>query len=248
MNTVFFSTFFQSTLSISKCDIKDFLQIGAPVILTVITIVLSIGMHYGNKKLQQQLSDDNDKLQKQLYDREVENQTRELMINIYQTFLIAHRYVEQYRQVEESIVFWSWKFSEGLNNNYSRICDAFFQFKLLNECTEDDEIIKDKMLDCINAYSTLNRDVNNYLSSMEFFQHRDEGWRAVWSKYNINYYDYDRVFYNIGARRLFAAQFNDNYMDTIRNDVEKIRALFNDEYFEKFFAERVKIKKCSDNI
>ena len=126
MNTVFFSTFFQSTLSISKCDIKDFLQIGAPVILTVITIILSIGMYFGNKKLQQQLSDDNDKLQKQLYDREVENQTRELMINIYQTFLIAHRYVEQYRQVEESIVFWNWKFSEGLNNNYSRICDAFF--------------------------------------------------------------------------------------------------------------------------
>ena len=284
MNTVFFSAFFQSTLNISKCDIKDFLQIGAPVILTVITIILSIGMHYGNKKLQQQLSDDNDKLQKQLAedndklqkqlaedndklqkqlaedndklqkqlaDRYVENQTRELYIDIFNVLECAQNYAGSFKDVSLLLAFNGQKgspndFFYNLYENYQKLENAYSKFNLLSEGNDDDEKMNSSFYEFKTQYKELVDEISKYLSNPLYQKHNDSAWQMA-ANYGIQYPDFNSILLNIELKNAFVAKFDDDYIRKIKQLAEKVCAWGNDED-RRYFINHIKIKKYSDTI
>ena len=138
----------------------------APLILTIISICLSIRMDKNNKDLQ-----------RQIHNRDVDNQTRQLFMDIYSSFSKATNTAINLKKANELLAF------NTDNRFYNDLCSAgqemeysFDKFKLLNDGTDNDKRLLGYLSDYIDAYSDLYNEITNYLQNPLYKQHIDDAW------------------------------------------------------------------------
>ena len=204
----------------------------APLILTIISIRLSIRMDKNNKDLQ-----------RQIHNRDVDNQTRQLFIDIYTSFSKATNIAISLKKAEEVLAF------NTDNRFYNDLCSAgqdmqtsFDMFRLLNDGTTNDKKLLDFLSDYNASYHELFDEITNYLQNPLYAQHISNAWSKV-TIYGIQYQNFNSLMINPNAKNEFVATFKDPYIEAISQKAEKVVSIFQQEEVAKLFIEHIKIKK-----
>ena len=204
----------------------------APLILTIISICLSIRMDKNNKDLQ-----------RQIHNRDVDNQTRQLFMDIYSSFSKATNTAINLKKANELLAF------NTDNRFYNDLCSAgqemeysFDKFKLLNDGTDNDKRLLGYLSDYIDAYSDLYNEITNYLQNPLYKQHIDDAWAKA-ATHGILYPNFFSIMLNSNFKNEFIAFFKDQYTDTISQKAEKVTSIFQQEELAQLFIEHIKIKK-----
>lgn len=204
----------------------------APLILTIISICLSIRMDKNNKDLQ-----------RQIHNRDVDNQTRQLFMDIYSSFSKATNTAINLKKANELLAFnTDNRFYNDLYSASQEMVYSFDKFKLLNDGTDNDKKLLGYLSDYINAYSELYNEVANYLQNPLYKQHILEAWNAV-SIYGVQYGDFNALFINPTLKNKFIEFFKDQYIDAIFQKAEKTISIFQQDELTQLFVEHIKIKK-----
>ena len=148
--------------------------IGAPIVLTA----LSIWLNYKTGK-------QNEELQKNLHNRDVKNQTRQTIIYIYNSFLDALNVAESANN-NVMVIFISPQFIQSWSrlvfNSSTSIIRAFNQANIIL----DDSDMIEYLRKCKDTFVDLNSSVTQYVNTPFPFQMIQNAFDSMKSKYPRN--------------------------------------------------------------
>lgn len=203
----------------------------APIILTVITIYLSLRMDKQNKKLQKMLSD-----------RDTINQTRECILNIYNSFytgldivLKAGSDVGEVFTSDQSYCLWA----QSIENANTDIFRSFNQAKLM---VDDGELIS-QLREARDMFSKLNMAVNHYISTGIPSQMINNAWLKIANQGNIQFGNYYALLQNRVLYEEFLALCKTAYTHNIQGIIEEYKKIVGCDTFDKPFQKYVQIKE-----
>ena len=203
----------------------------APIILTVITIYLSLRMDRQNKKLQKMLSD-----------RDTINQTRECILNIYNSFytgldivLKAGSDVGEVFTSDQSYYLWA----QSIENANADIFRSFNQAKLM---VDDDDLIN-QLREAKDIFSRLHVAVNHYISTGIPAQMINNAWMKISSQGNIQPGNYYALLQNRVLHEEFLSSCKTGYTHNIQGILEEYRNCVGKDTFDKPFRKYVQIKE-----
>lgn len=140
-----------------------------PIILTTIAIVLSIRMDQQNKQLQ-----------KQIHNRDVANQTRQAVLDIFQAYFDAVTVAQQPGdEVASAFVadksYYQW--SLAVEASSKNVTLALNKAKLL---LGDDQELIDYLKKCSRAFAEINYAINAYVNSGIASKAVEIAWKTLW--------------------------------------------------------------------
>ena len=223
--------------------------VGAPIVLTI----LSGWLNYKTSK-------QNEELQKNLYNRDVKNQTRQTIINIYNTFLDALNVAEM-ASSNLMIVFISPQFIQSWSKLVSNACNPIIRaFSQANIILDDSDMIN-YLSKCKEAFVTLNNSVTQYTNTPIPFQIIQNAWSTLWQKYPQRYQytntgnilgmnlsnsfcqDYSLLYQNSADLEEFKKLCESDYTKNIQKNIETFVNLVKDKRFDDYFKKYVQIQK-----
>ena len=216
--------------------------IGAPIVLTA----LSIWLNYKTGK-------QNEELQKNLHNRDVKNQTRQTIIYIYNSFLDALNVAESANN-NVMVIFISPQFIQSWSrlvfNSSTSIIRAFNQANIIL----DDSDMIEYLRKCKDTFVDLNSSVTQYVNTPFPFQMIQNAFDSMKSKYpqrysvgviGINDYNflYPILSQNVADLEDFKKMCENDYTKDIQRKVKAFIDLIADEKFDNYFKEYVQIQK-----
>ena len=216
--------------------------IGAPIVLTA----LSIWLNYKTGK-------QNEELQKNLHNRDVKNQTRQSIIYIYNSFLEALNVAESASNnvmaifiSHQSIQHWSM----SVYNSCTSITHAFNQANIIL----DDSDMIEYLRECKDTFVDLNGSVTRYISTPIPSQMIQNAFDSMKSKYpqrysvgiiGINDYNflYPILSQNVADLEDFKKMCENDYTKEIQKKVKIFIDLIANEKFDNYFKKYVQIQK-----
>lgn len=213
--------------------IISIIAIVVPAVFTIITLFLTRKIDKNNKELQ-----------RQIHNRDVDNQTRQLFIDIYNSFSHATDIAARLKNANELFAF-------NTNNEfYNDLCIAgqnmfasLNLFYLLNAKTDNDEKLLKPLSDYSDAYKELFDEVTKYLNSPLYNNNFNKAWSKVTTKYAIQFFDYNSLKLNPEAKKEYIESFEDQYIETISKKAETVVSKFANKDTVALFVEHIKIKK-----
>ena len=146
--------------------------IGAPIVLTA----LSIWLNYKTGK-------QNEELQKNLHNRDVKNQTRQTIIYIYNSFLDALNVVELANN-NVMVIFISPQFFQHWSKSISDSCTSIIRaFSQANIILDDSDMIN-YLRKCKDTFVDINSSVTQYVNTPVPFQMIQNAFDSMKSKYS----------------------------------------------------------------
>ncbi len=203
-----------------------------PVVLSGITIVLSIRMDRQNKELQ-----------KQLHNRDVINQSRECMLEIYNTYISALNIANQADKCVADIFgsdqsYYQWGVS--VENMQMQVMGAYNRAKLMVGTDA-------KMIDCLkkswHAFADIDRSVGRYVGTGIPSQTIQNAWTQFSTKYGIYAGDYGTLLRNRVMREEFIKLCENTYTQEIQTKITAYIDLVGCDEFDKFFEAYIRIEK-----
>lgn len=213
--------------------------IGAPIVLTA----LSIWLNYKTGK-------QNEELQKNLHNRDVKNQTRQTIIYIYNSFLDALNVVELEND-KIMVIFVSPQFFQSWSRSVSNSCTSIIRaFSQANIILDDSSMI-DYLKKCKDAFADLNSSVTQYVNTPVPLQMIQNAFDSMKSKYpqrylaGINDYNflYQILYQNAADLEDFKKMCESDYTKDIQRKVKAFIDLIADEKFDNYFKKYVQIQK-----
>ena len=223
------------------------ISVGAPVTLTI----LSWWLNYKTSK-------QNEELKKDLHNRDVKNQTRQTIIQIYNSFLDALSVVES---ANVMIIFISPQFIQNWSGLVSNSCTSIVRaFNQANIIIDNPDMIK-YLEKCKSVFVALNSSVIQYTNTPMPFQIIQNAWITVWQKYpqryqctstgnalGMNYgnsfcQDYSLLYQNSADLEEFKKLCESDYTKNIKKNIETFVDLVTDEKFDNYFKQYVQIQK-----
>ena len=216
--------------------------IGAPIVLTA----LSIWLNYKTGK-------QNEELQKNLHNRDVKNQTRQTIIYIYNSFLDALNVAESANN-NVMVIFISPQFIQSWSrlvfNSSTSIIRAFSQANII---LDDSDMIK-YLRKCKDTFVDLNSSVTQYVNTPFPFQMIQNAFDSMKSKYpqrysvgviGINDYNflYPILSQNVADLEDFKKMCENDYTKEIQKKVKIFIDLIANEKFDNYFKKYVQIQK-----
>lgn len=203
-----------------------------PILLTGITILLSVRMDRQNKELQ-----------KQIHNRDAANQTRELVVDIYQSFFNAVSVLQQAGDnVAEVFVsdqsYYQW--GMAVETATKDVSLAYNKAKLLFE--EDAELI-DYVKKCWIAFSSINDAVNQYVHSAIATQTVNMAWNEFQQKYAIQPGNYFALFQNPILGEEFKKLCDNSYTQDIQRKINVYKELISSDEFDQNFRKYIQIRE-----
>lgn len=192
-----------------------------PLILTTITIVLSIRMDKQNKKLQ-----------KQIHNRDVANQTRQAVLDIFQSYYNAFTVLQQVGDNVASVFvsdqsYYQWGLAVEASSKDVTL--ALNKAKLL---LGDDTELVDYLRKSWLAFSDVNRTVNTYINTGIASQTVGMAWGTFQQKYNIQCGNYFALLQNPSLAEEFKKMCDNSYTQDIQRKIEVYMALVTDDEFD----------------
>lgn len=213
--------------------------IGAPIVLTALSIWL-------NYKIGKQ----NEELQKNLHNRDVKNQTRQTIIYIYNSFLDALN-VAELANNNVMVIFISPQFIQSwsrlVSNSSTSIIRAFSQANIIF----DDSDMIDYLRKCRDTFVDLNSSVTQYVNTPFPFQMIQNAFDSMKSKYPQRYavgindynFQYQILYQNVADLEDFKKMCESDYTKDIQGKVKLFVDLIVNEKFDNYFKKYVQIQK-----
>lgn len=200
-----------------------------PIILTIINTVLAIQMDNKGKRLQ-----------RLIYNRDVENQTRDSIINIYNSFLEVFHISSIWKQSVELFAFG--RYNEHLANLTQAGHKMINSFNIAKLILSDDKKLLSYLQRILSDYKSLVEEIDRYVSFGQIPIHLNNAWGDM-SKRGIIIGDMYSVFYNSKTRADFAKYFENKYTEEICKKATSLVELLESDDFDNLFKEYVSIKK-----
>ena len=205
-----------------------------PLILTGLSMLLTFLIYKQNTELK-----------KELYNRDVVNQTRTIIINSYDSFSQAI-YVTSQINNGLSTVFMSQEGYLALSKTMENVCKDLIQsYGQLNIILNDKEMV-DYLTQCVTAFTTLNHELNNYINSPTPSQVIQYAWTSIQQKYPSvvlsNYYFLNQ---NPSICEEFKKMCDNSYTNNIQSKITIFQNLIQDEKFDNYFRSHIQIQKIN---
>lgn len=203
-----------------------------PIILTTITIVLSIRMDKQNKKLQ-----------KQIHNRDVANQTRQAVLDIFQSYYNAFAVLQQVGDNVASVFvsdqsYYQWGLAVEASSKDVTL--ALNKAKLL---LGDDTELVDYLRKSWLAFSDVNRTVNTYINTGIASQTVGMAWGTFQQKYNILCGNYFALLQNPSLAEEFKKMCDNSYTQDIQRKIEVYMDLVTDDEFDGRLKKYIQIRE-----
>lgn len=200
-----------------------------PILLTGISIYLTVSIDKRNTKLQ-----------KEIHNRDVRNQTRGMFLDIYNKFFDAYHITVSARG-NISDIFTSHQSYIEWYKNISKIevelNFAYNQSKLLL----DDKNLLSNIKKILDAFSDIDSTVFNYIKTGIASQTIENAWKEFSLKNNIDKNRYDIFVFNPYLRMEFQKLCENDYTNEIEEKVNKFNYLMESDDFDNLFRNYVKI-------
>ena len=202
-----------------------------PIVLTVVSIILSYRMDKQNKNLQKLLS----------Y-RDSINQTRQIILNIYNSFVSALDLVAQANgNVPEIFVseqsYYQWALE--VESTSSDIMLAFNQAQLI---IQDEELLN-LIREAKNRFSQLASSVKSYIYTDIPTKTIKKAWDIFVHKYNVEFGNYVFLLANPTLASEFIGYCDTDYTKKIQTEIEQYIEIVGKDTFDEPFKKHVQIKE-----
>ena len=231
-----------------------------PLKLAIVGIVVPIVLTLGSLWLNYKTSKQNEELKKDLHNRDVKNQTRQIIINIYNSFLDALSVAEM-TENNVMVIFISSQFIQSWSGLVSNSCLTVVRaFSQANIVLNDSDMIN-YLSKCKEAFVALNNSVNQYTNTPIPFQVIQNSWNTLWQKYpqrykcmntgnffEMNYgnsfcQDYNLLYQNPADLEEFKKLCETDYTKHIQEKLKIFLGLVRNEQFDNYFKKYVQIQK-----
>ena len=201
-----------------------------PIVLTCVSLWLTRRLDQKNSELQIALSN-----------RDMQNQTRQCILDIYNSYFeaydIAYQAVDNVAEVfisDQSYYTWAL----GVENSMRGINRSYNQVKLM---IEDDEFL-DVIAEARNAFSAINGTVKSYLNSGIPAQTIQNAWLQFPLPSGVQAGNYYFLMQNRAYGEGFIKLCQTSYTDDIQKKLENFITLIESEKFDAPFKKYVQIK------
>ena len=202
-----------------------------PIVLTGISIILSVRMDKNNQKLQ-----------KVLANRDMMNQIRQCVLDIYNSYYAgAHVLGQADGNVAE--IFTSdqsyYRWATDLENASKDITNAYNHAKLLVE----DQAFLRQLKEAHEAFSLVNQTVKTYICTGIPAQTVANSWGQFSQQYPVQSGNYYALFQNRSLAEVFIKLCENTYTKDIQSKITAYFALIENEQFDNSFKTYVRIKE-----
>ena len=202
-----------------------------PIVLTVVSIILSVRMDKNNQQMQ-----------KMLANRDMMNQTRQSVLNIYNAFYTgayvlaqADKNIAEVFSADQSYYRWGME----IENASKDITSAYNQAKLLVE----DELLLQQLKEAKDAFVLVNQTVGSYICTGIPTQTIMNAWLNFSQQYNVQSGNYYALFQNRSLGEIFIKLCENTYTKDIQEKISSYLELVNNESFDKPFKVYVQIRE-----
>lgn len=202
-----------------------------PIILTIVTIVLSVRMDRQNKQLQIVLSN-----------RDMINQTRQCVLDIYNAYLTALNITYQANgNVAEIFVSdqYYYRWEQDVRNADVAIIGAYNRAKLMLE----DEALITEIEKARNAFSQLAKAISSYIYTGIPSQIITNAWAKFSVQHSVQIGNYYALTQNRVLGEDFSKLCETSYTKDIQNKMSAYIEIVGTDAFDKVFKKYVQIKE-----
>lgn len=199
-----------------------------PILLTVISIILSVRMDMQNKTLQ-----------KMIADRDSRNQTRQIILEIYNAYFTGFRITSQAKENIEDIFISDqsyYKWATDLETAFNSIAQMYNQAKLL---IRDNEFIV-SLKKAFESFGALNHSVGQYIATGIPSQMINNAWQKICTEHQIFYGNYYFLLQNRSLyeefRKLCKTTYTDEIQKNLRNYINIVDTNEFDDQFKKYIS------------
>lgn len=203
----------------------------APILLTGITIILSIRMDRQNKKLQ-----------KQIHNRDVINQTRQMILDVYRSFLNAHDVTQMPGPCVASVYVSDQSYYQWALAVEAASKELMFSFNIAKLLLNDDKELLDYLKTCWTTFADINNTINAYNTSGLPTRTIEAAWKTVEQKYNIQHGDYPALLRNPEWGEDFKKQCDNTYTQEIQRKIKTYEDLLTNDKFDDIFRKYIQIQ------
>ena len=202
----------------------------APIILTIVTIALSIQMNRQNKKLQ-----------KEIHNRDVLNQSRKEVLGIYNAFLTSLLTLQKCGPVEAVFAseYGTYQWHQEITAARIGVINAYNTANLLFEDKEMTEYLA-KLRD---LFSEISIDVSRYIYSGIHNSTRIEAISRVAKQSGVNENDILSPYASPTTKDQLIKECQNSFTKEISEKIENYSKLIEDEKFDSLFEKYIKIMK-----
>ena len=203
-----------------------------PIVLTIITIVLSVRMDRQNQKLQ-----------KSIADRDMINQTRQCVLDIYNAYLDAFHLTGQATgNVADIFVsdqsYYMW--ANDVDNKSKAVMYAYNRAKLMLNDSQLLELLKNGFV----AFSALNGSVKSYIFTGTPTRTIQNAWCTFCQNHpNIQPGNYYALLQDSVLADEFRKLCSNTYTDGIQTNIETYIAIVGNDDFDEKFKKYLQISK-----
>lgn len=216
----------------------------APIILTIITIILSYRMDIRNRELQKMIHKQNTELQQLLHNRDALNQSRQDILSVYNAFSEALLTVQSYGAVENVFsneqITYTW--CQELTTRKKEVLKAFDKAKLLlndKELTDYLEKVREKYMD---VYNCIARYTYNNLHTETLKSAR----MSIMPQYGNGVYDLTWLAMNPTARDQIIKLCENVNTKEINEKIKQFSEMLSDDKFDYRFKKYIEIKELAE--
>lgn len=211
------------------------------IVITIISVFAPIVLTVINIRLTKHIDKQNTELQKNLSNRDMLNQTREIIFKIYNAFLDGFYYVSQASgNIPEIFVsdqsFFKWALE--LEDKNREITFSYNKAKLILK----NELLLQNLKDGFNIFSDLTNSVTTYIGSGIAFKIYQNAWIQFSKNHpNIQIGSYETLLLNQELAEEFKKYCSNEYTDAIQNKIEKYAMIVGTDDFDEMFKEYTQV-------
>lgn len=203
-----------------------------PILLTGITIFLSIRMNRQNARLQ-----------KLIHNRDAVNQTRKLVIEIYQPFFNALIVVQQAGDNVAGVFVSDRSYYQWGMDVETATKDVSLAYNKATLLFEEDKEFIDYVKRCWMSFAEINSTVNWYIQSAIATQTVHAAWNGFCQKCAVQPGDYFALFQNPIWGEEFKKLCDNAYTQDIQRKINIYKELINSKEFDEKFRKYVCVRE-----
>ena len=203
-----------------------------PIVLTIVTIVLSVRMDKQNQKLQQSIAE-----------RDATNQTRQCILDIYNAYLDAFHLAGQASENIPDIFvsdqsYYTW--ANDVDNKSKEVMYAYNRAKLML----NDPQLLETLKNGFDAFSALNGAVKSYIFTGTPTRTIQNAWCTFCQAHpNIQPGNYYALLQDSVMANEFRKLCSNTYTDGIQKNIETYMAVVGNDDFDEKFKKYIQISK-----
>lgn len=200
----------------------------APIILTIVTIALSFQMNRQNKKLQ-----------KEIHNRDVLNQSRKDVLAVFNAFCNSALTLQKYGSVESIFAsdYGTMKWNEEILASHIEVINACNTANLLFE----DKPLTDCLISLRDQFSAISADVSRYLFSGQHNTTRQEAISHVANQFGVGVDYILSPYASPSIRDRLFKECENSFTKEISGKIEKYSKQIEDEAFRSLFKKYIRI-------